>query len=118
MPEGDKLRKFKGRTVFQENNVRDENSDVALFSELGSSPATMEALLRPLTHTGPSLVTEPSKTTGSRPTPRLSCRVSKHGSNYFLTGGQRNGEANSSGSVAANRPVRAPRFGGLMGAIL
>ena len=43
LPEGDKLRKFKGRTVFQGNNVKDENSDVALFSELGSSPATMEA---------------------------------------------------------------------------
>ena len=43
LPEGDKLRKFKGRTVFQGNNVRDENADVALFSELGSSPATMEA---------------------------------------------------------------------------
>ena len=43
LPVGDKLRKFKGRTVFQGNNVRDENSDVALFSELGSSPATMEA---------------------------------------------------------------------------
>eukprot|EP00435_Cladocopium_sp_Y103_P015059 s2440_g3.t1 len=43
LPEGHKLRKFKGRTVFQGNNVRDENADVALFSELGSSPATMEA---------------------------------------------------------------------------
>ena len=43
LPEGDKLRKFKGRTVFQGNNVKDESSDVALFSELGSSPATMEA---------------------------------------------------------------------------
>ena len=43
LPQGDKLRKFKGRTVFQGNNVRDENADVALFSELGSSPATMEA---------------------------------------------------------------------------
>ena len=43
LPEGNKLRKFKGRTVFQGNNVRDENADVALFSELGSSPATMEA---------------------------------------------------------------------------
>ena len=43
LPEGDKLRKFKGRTVFQGNNVKDENADVALFSELGSSPATMEA---------------------------------------------------------------------------
>jgi len=29
--------------VFQGNNVRDENSDHALFSELGSSPASMEA---------------------------------------------------------------------------
>ena len=43
LPENDPLRKFKGRTVFQGNNVRDENSDVALFAELGSSPATMEA---------------------------------------------------------------------------
>ena len=39
----DPLRKFKGRTVFQGNNVKDENNDTALFSELGSSPATMEA---------------------------------------------------------------------------
>jgi len=43
LPLGHKLRKFKGRTVFQGNNVRGENADVALFSELGSSPATMEA---------------------------------------------------------------------------
>ena len=43
LPIGHELRKFKGRTVFQGNNVRDENSDVALFNELGSSPATMEA---------------------------------------------------------------------------
>ena len=43
LPVGHKLRKFKGRTVFQGNNVKDENSDTALFSELGSSPATMEA---------------------------------------------------------------------------
>ena len=42
-PQGDPLRKFKGRTVFQGNNVKDENNDTALFSELGSSPATMEA---------------------------------------------------------------------------
>ena len=42
-PEQNKLRKFKGRTVFQGNNVGDENVDVALFSELGFSPATMEA---------------------------------------------------------------------------
>ena len=37
------MRKFKGRTVFQGNNVRDENADVALLAELGSAPATMEA---------------------------------------------------------------------------
>ena len=43
LPQGHKLRKFKGRTRFQGNYVRDENADVALFSQLGSSPATMEA---------------------------------------------------------------------------
>jgi hypothetical protein len=43
LPQGRKPRKFKGRTVFQGNNVRDDNADVALFSELGSSPATMGA---------------------------------------------------------------------------
>ena len=34
---------LEGRTVFQGNNVPDENSDHALFNELGSSPASMEA---------------------------------------------------------------------------
>ena len=43
LPESDPRRKFKGRTVFQGNNVRDENFDHALFNELGSSPASMEA---------------------------------------------------------------------------
>ncbi|CAE7292249.1 unnamed protein product, partial [Symbiodinium sp. CCMP2456] len=43
LPANDPLRKFKGRTVFQGNNVKDESNDTALFSELGSSPATMEA---------------------------------------------------------------------------
>ena len=43
LPKGSSLRKFKGRTVFQGNNVQDENSNTALFSELGSSPASMEA---------------------------------------------------------------------------
>ena len=33
----------RGRTVFQSNNVRDQDSDHALFAELGSSPASMEA---------------------------------------------------------------------------
>ena len=43
LPAPDPRRKFKGRTVFQGNHVRDENSDHALFNELGSSPASMEA---------------------------------------------------------------------------
>ena len=43
LPKGSPLRKSKGRTVFQGNNVQGENCSAALFSELGSSPATMEA---------------------------------------------------------------------------
>ena len=36
-------RKWKGRSVFQGNRVSDEHNDHALFSELGSSPASLEA---------------------------------------------------------------------------
>ena len=43
LKEGDPNRKYKGRSVFQGNKVLDENSDHALFAELGSSPASMEA---------------------------------------------------------------------------
>ncbi len=43
LPESDPSRKFKGRVVFQGNNVRDHNWEVALFQELGSCPATLEA---------------------------------------------------------------------------
>ena len=39
----DPRRKYKGRAVFQGNNVRDQDSDHALFAELGSSPASVEA---------------------------------------------------------------------------
>ena len=39
----DKRRKYKGRAVFQGNNVKDEDGNWAIFQELGSSPATMEA---------------------------------------------------------------------------
>ena len=38
-----KLRKFKGRVVFQGNRVYDEAHEIALFADLGSSPSTMEA---------------------------------------------------------------------------
>ena len=43
LPEGHPQRKWKGRSVFQGNNVQDENHDHAIFAELGSSPASMEA---------------------------------------------------------------------------
>jgi hypothetical protein len=40
---GDLARKFKGRVVFQGNNVRDQNWDAAMFQDLGSAPASMQA---------------------------------------------------------------------------
>ena len=36
-------RKFKGRYVFRGNDVKDQNWEAAMFQELGSSPAAMEA---------------------------------------------------------------------------
>ena len=43
LPERDPDRKFKGRCVVQGNDVKDENSHAAIFQELSSSPATLEA---------------------------------------------------------------------------
>ena len=43
LPEGDPARKFKGRSVFQGNQVKDENWNNAMFAELGSSPAALQA---------------------------------------------------------------------------
>ena len=43
LPLGHKDRKFKGRVVFDGSSVKDQNKDVALFQELSSSPATMQA---------------------------------------------------------------------------
>jgi hypothetical protein len=43
LPEADVRRKFKGRAVFQGNNVRDQDGNWAIFQELGSCPATLEA---------------------------------------------------------------------------
>ena len=72
LPVGHELRKFKGRTVFQGNNVRDENSDVALFSELGSSPATMEAGKAVDAYMGHSQGSQPSKQMANKLTPKHS----------------------------------------------
>ena len=43
LAEDNPARKYKGRVVFQGNQVKDENWEVAMFQELSSSPATMEA---------------------------------------------------------------------------
>ena len=43
LAENDANRKYKGRVVFQGNNVKDENYDYALFADLGSSPCSMQA---------------------------------------------------------------------------
>eukprot|EP00959_Pyramimonas_sp_CCMP1952_P159454 3334997-Pyramimonas_sp.AAC.1 len=43
LPLGHKDRTYRGRVVFDGSSVRDQNMDVALFHELSSSPATMQA---------------------------------------------------------------------------
>ena len=43
LPEDSPERKFKGRVVFDGSDVRDQDRQVALFQELSSSPATMQA---------------------------------------------------------------------------
>ena len=43
LPKGHPEQKWKGRSVFEGNKVSDEYSDHAIFAELGSSPASMEA---------------------------------------------------------------------------
>ena len=43
LPKGHKGRKYKGRYVFRGNDVKDQSWETAMFQELGSSPAAMEA---------------------------------------------------------------------------
>ena len=43
LPEDDPKRKYKGRAVVGGDNMRDETGNYALFQDLGSCPATMEA---------------------------------------------------------------------------
>ena len=43
LPENDPGRKWKGRYVFRGNQVKDEFNNNAIFDELSSSPATLEA---------------------------------------------------------------------------
>ena len=43
LPPGHPKRKFKGRVVFQGNRATNQNWEAAIFQDLGSCPATMEA---------------------------------------------------------------------------
>ncbi|MCP4364474.1 MAG: hypothetical protein GY800_04175, partial [Planctomycetes bacterium] len=43
LPEGHPNRKFKGRVVFQGNRVVNQNWEQALFQDMGSSPASLDA---------------------------------------------------------------------------
>lgn len=43
LPKGDERRKYKYSFAFQGNNVIDQNLETAIFHDLGSSPASMEA---------------------------------------------------------------------------
>ena len=43
LPKGHPERKYKGRAVLQGDQVKDQNWEAALFQDLGSSPAAMEA---------------------------------------------------------------------------
>ena len=43
LPKGHPDRKYKGRYVFQGNQVKDEFWDFAIFNELSSSPSSLEA---------------------------------------------------------------------------
>ena len=43
LPEGHASRKYKGRVVFQGNRVVNQNWEAAMFQDLGSAPATLEA---------------------------------------------------------------------------
>ena len=43
LPIDNKSRKFKGRVVFQGNRVVNQNWNVAVFQDMGNSPATMDA---------------------------------------------------------------------------
>ncbi len=43
LPTNNPARKFKGRVVFQGNRVVNQNWDMAVFQDMGNSPATMDA---------------------------------------------------------------------------
>jgi hypothetical protein len=44
LEQGDPSRKYKGRSVFQGNQVKDQDWNIAMFQDLGSAPAAMAAI--------------------------------------------------------------------------
>ena len=44
LPDGHPDKKYKGRSVFQGNQVKDQDWNVAMFQDLGSAPAAMAAI--------------------------------------------------------------------------
>ena len=44
LPDGDPNKKFKGRSVFQGNQVRDQDWNAAMCQDLGSAPAAMASI--------------------------------------------------------------------------
>ena len=82
LPDDDPNKKFKGRTVFQGNNVCDENSVAALFAELGLSPAQRQwRQQRSSTLSGRSPATARRKPMRSKPTFKL---CSSHWSKQYI----------------------------------
>ena len=93
-PGSDSDRKWRGRSVFQGNRVSDERNDHAIFSELGSSPASMEAPppLKSLMFSVVSPGTQSSRLTRSRLTHKHCSKALKRGSDSHATGGLRSGK--------------------------
>ena len=67
LPPNDPARKFKGRVVFEGNQVWDESRDVALFHELGSTPAPWRQA-EPVTPTTSYVATTFGRPTLNKPT--------------------------------------------------
>ena len=92
LPKGNPARKFKGRVVFQGNNVRDQYGDWALFEELSSAPATIDA--------GKAVMDASLVMTANRPMEHLHIRrlyleAGKPGSDYLANVGRKAGQVNS-----------------------
>ena len=76
--------------MFQGNHVRDESADHAIFAELGSSPASMEAG-KIIDVFEVNLVIPNNKRMHAKHTPKLCLKGLLHGSGSLETDGQNPG---------------------------